>query len=76
MRSVGLLLAISMLAEAQMPSLTARIRVPATANPYLAGMPAGTRARRLDIAPDQSPVMANLPPGSVAVSFEAAGAVE
>jgi hypothetical protein len=76
MRSAGLLLAIAMLAEAQMPSLTARIRVPATANPYLAGMPAGTRARRLDIAPDQSPVMANLPPGSVAVSFEAAGAVQ
>jgi hypothetical protein len=61
---------------AQVPQLTARIRVPATANPYLSGMPPGTKARLTDKAPEQSPVLANLPPNSLSVSFEAAGKVE
>jgi len=65
MRFAGLLIATVLSAEAETPSLKARIRVPATANPYLAGMPTGTHARQTDVAPDQSPVQANLPPGSV-----------
>ncbi len=33
------------------------INVPATSNPYLAGMPNGTKARIGDSAPQQSPVL-------------------
>lgn len=33
------------------------VYVPGTANPWLAGMPDGSRARREDVAPDESPVL-------------------
>jgi hypothetical protein len=50
------------------------VRVPATANPYLAGMPNGTEARRTDQAPRESPLLlpVNLA-GAAAVTFTAAG---
>jgi hypothetical protein len=50
------------------------VRVPATANPYLAGMPNGTKASLEDAAPRQSPVLVNLSlVDAVAVSFVASG---
>lgn len=51
--------------------------VPATANPYLAGMPTGTRARVGDRAPQQSPVLVEISlDRATAVSFRASGAVD
>ena len=53
------------------------VNVPATSNPYLAGMPAGTRSRVGDSAPQQSPVLtARTLSRAVAVTFTAAGAIE
>jgi hypothetical protein len=50
------------------------VRVPATANPYLAGMPNGTKASLEDTAPRQSPILVNLSlVDAVAVSFVASG---
>lgn len=53
------------------------VQVPATANPWLAGMTDGSTARRGDIAPDESPVVVtNTPIESHAVYvFSASGSV-
>jgi len=53
------------------------VKVPGTANPWLAGAPDGTRAREGDAAPGQSPVAIELPaaarePGAF-LTFEASG---
>jgi hypothetical protein len=56
---------------------TLTVNVPATSNPYLAGMPNGTKARVGDSAPQQSPVL--LPrtlSHAVAVTFTAVGAIQ
>lgn len=54
------------------------IRVPGTANPWLAGMPAGSVAGdKYDVAPDQSPVQVtniSVTPGAV-LSFTVSGGV-
>lgn len=56
---------------------TLTLNVPATANPYLAGMPTGTKARVGDSAPQQSPVLVPRTLSyAVAVTFAALGAVE
>ncbi len=52
------------------------IAVPATSNPYLAGMPAGTKARREDMAPAASPALVGMSlQGAAAVKFSVSGAV-
>jgi len=48
--------AIILLAACAAQAVT--VNVPGTSNPYLAGMPNGTGARDLDLAPAQSPVLA------------------
>src|ERR1051326_1302808 len=51
--------------------------VPASANPWLAGMPNGTTTRYGDVAPDESPALVtdlNLVPGSI-LTFSASGSV-
>ena len=54
-----------------------KIRVPATSCPYLAGLPAGTYTIYGDRAPQQSPVLVELPRGNAAyVSFYASGDVQ
>ena len=54
-----------------------KIRVPATSSPYLAGLPAGTYTTSGDRAPQQSPVLVELPIGNAAyVSFSASGNVQ
>jgi len=53
------------------------VNVPATSNPYLAGMPAGTKARVGDLAPQQSPVLVERTLShAVAVTFAAVGAIQ
>jgi hypothetical protein len=53
------------------------VNVPATANPYLAGMPSGTKARVGDSAPQQSPVLVERTLShAIAVTFAALGAVQ
>lgn len=61
--------------EAQMQtSVPIVVRVPATSNPYLAGMPKGTRARLQDRAPEESPVLVPVSlQGADAVTFRASG---
>ena len=58
-------------------ALTTVVAVPATSNPYLAGMPNGTRSTYGDRAPrPRSPVLVNLSlTGAVAVTFAASGRV-
>jgi hypothetical protein len=54
----------------------ATVTVPGTANPYLAGMPPGTKAPDGDIAPRESPVFAGrIPTGAATVTFSVAGSV-
>jgi len=56
---------------------TLTVNVPATSNPYLAGMPNGTGARVGDSAPQQSPVLVERTLShAVAVTFSASGATE
>lgn len=56
---------------------TLTVNVPATSNPYLAGMPNGTKARVGDSAPQQSPVLVERTLShAVAVTFRASGATE
>ncbi len=56
---------------------TLTVNVPATANPYLAGMPNGTKARIGDSAPQQSPVLVERTLShAVAVTFSAVGSIE
>jgi hypothetical protein len=56
---------------------TLTVNVPATANPYLAGMPSRTNARMGDEAPQQSPVLVERTLShAVAVTFTALGAVQ
>jgi hypothetical protein len=53
------------------------VSVPGTSNPWLAGMPDGSTARRGDVAPDESPVLVagtSIEGGAVFV-FSAAGSV-
>ena len=53
------------------------VRVPATANPYLAGMPPGTKSTHGDMTPEESPVLVDTSlANAITVSFRAAGAVE
>lgn len=53
------------------------VQVPATANPWLAGMSDGSTARRGDIAPDESPVAVTNTPieGHAVYVFSASGSV-
>jgi hypothetical protein len=54
----------------------ATVRVPATSNPYLAGMPDRTKGRAGDIAPGESPALVKLSlAGAIAVSFRVSGEV-
>ena len=56
---------------------TLTVNVPATANPYLAGLPDGTKAREGDSSPQQSPVLVERTLShAVAVTFTAVGAVQ
>src|SRR4030095_6292743 len=56
---------------------TLTVNVPATANPYLAGQPGGTKARVGDSSPQQSPVLVERTLShAVAVTFTAVGAVQ
>ena len=80
-RRASILAAVSFAACAmfcQTPkSDTLTVNVPATANPYLAGMPSGTKARVGDKAPQQSPVLVERTLShAVAVTFSASGAIE
>src|SRR5665213_1078324 len=53
------------------------VNVPATSSPYLAGMPEGSKSRKGDSAPQQSPVpIAHALSHAVAVTFTAVGAIE
>ena len=53
------------------------VNVPATANPYLAGMPSGIKAREGDSAPQQSPILVERTLShAIAVTFAAVGAVQ
>ena len=70
-------LAFLALAFAQSPKTVLVVNVPATANPYLAGMPRGTKARAGDVAPDQSPVLVEASlRQAVSISFAARGSVQ
>lgn len=72
---VALLAATGVYGQPQAP-VTIVVRVPGTSNPYLAGMPDGTTARVGDKAPEQSPVLVELPiAGAVSVSFWVASGV-
>ncbi len=56
---------------------TLTVNVPATSNPYLAGLPSGTKARVGDKAPQQSPVLVQRTLShAVAVTFTAVGAIQ
>src|SRR5262249_47675170 len=56
---------------------TLTINVQATSNPYLAGLPNGTKARVGDSAPQQSPVLVQRTLShAVAVTFTAEGAIQ
>ena len=56
---------------------TLTVNVPATSNPYLAGLPNGTTARVGDSAPQQSPVLVQRTLShAVAVTFTAVGAIQ
>jgi hypothetical protein len=67
------ILGLSGLAAGQVPSI-ATVRVPATANPFLAGMPRGARSSFGDSAPRQSPVLVPLPlADAVAVTLTVSG---
>lgn len=66
--------AAALLSEQNNSPTSTVVTVPATANPWLAGMPAGTTASMEDGAPRQSPVLVNLSlADAVAVSFVASG---
>lgn len=53
------------------------VKVPAISNPYLAGMPRGTKARVGDSAPQESPAMVEASLNhAVSVTFAASGAVQ
>lgn len=50
--------------------------VPGSSNPYLAGMPDGTKAQKGDTAPEVSPVLVNLSlAGATAITFTVSGEV-
>ena len=69
-----LALAICPALAAQPPS-TVTVRVPGTANPYLAGMPNGARSSFGDSAPRQAPILVPVSlSGAVAVTFSVSGA--
>lgn len=56
---------------------TVTINVPATANPYLAGLPLGATARVGDSAPQQSPVLVRrMLSHAIGVTFTAEGAIQ
>jgi hypothetical protein len=73
---VATLAAPSLLGQAPQ-SDTLTVNVPATSNPYLAGLPGGTKARVGDSAPQQSPVLVQRTLAhAVAVTFTAVGAIQ
>jgi len=56
---------------------TLTVNVPATSNPYLAGLPNGTNSREGDRAPQESPVLVQRTLShAVAVTFTAVGAIQ
>src|SRR5260370_42171684 len=60
----------------QQPAATVVVQVPATSNPYLAGLPTGTKSTHGDRAPRQSPVLVELSlTNAAAVSVAASGAI-
>ena len=60
----------------QPPDTVLTVRVPATSNPYLAGMPKGTVARVGDSVPEQSPALVELSlDHAVAFTFQSSGLV-
>ena len=68
--------ATTMFSQTRTPD-TFTVNVPATSNPYLAGLPAGTKARMGDVAPQHSPVLVERTLfNAVAVTFTAVGAVQ
>jgi len=72
----GVLVASRLYGQPADPSRV-RLLISATSNPYLAGMPDGTRADIGDRAPAQSPILVPLSiAGATAVSFRAAGRVD
>ena len=72
---LGALACTALWAQAPEP-FRVRVSVPGTSNPYLAGMPKGTKADVGDRAPQQSPVVIKLPAGATGVTFAAAGEVD
>jgi hypothetical protein len=63
--------------KGETPALPTTLKVPGSANPWLAGMPDGTTADGVDVAPAQSPVLVpalSLAPGS-ALTFTITGGV-
>ena len=74
--AIAVLLPMSALAVAPKPA-GVTLRVPGTSNPYLAGMPSGTKSAFGDRAPEQSPVLVELSlRDAVAVTFTASGGVQ
>jgi hypothetical protein len=71
----SLLASAAALAQAPVP-FRLSVTVPATSNPYLAGMPDGAIAINGKRAPQQSPVLIKLPPGAKEVTFAASGGVD
>jgi hypothetical protein len=69
--------AVTALFSQALTSDTLTVNVPATSNPYLAGLPNGTKAREGDMAPQQSPVLVQRTLAhAVAVTFTAVGAIQ
>ncbi len=74
--AIAALLPIGARAVAPKPS-SVTVKVPGTSNPYLAGMPGGTKSAFGDRAPEQSPVLVELSLlDAVAVTFTASGGVQ
>lgn len=66
-----------LIAAAPAGAVTVRVTVPGTSDPWLAGMPPGSRASQTDTAPAQSPVMVSGLPlsGGSVLRFSATGYV-
>jgi hypothetical protein len=76
LRQAPKLVALGIVSAALAAQPRTSVVVPASANPYLAGMPDRTKARQGDRAPDQSPVLVGVSlEGATAVTFAASGGV-